>query len=149
MYSNTNTYQCYQNCVLMLIFSPGIILCVSMVWSTQELYCDYFIMFKGSAVRTTDTFNVGDFLLEYRGTVEQFDCTTEQAHIPHTYLFKALSHLAGQLTGKRTKSHSVRDFSPVVNYTCPFAKNSSNVVSGREPVEYSRSKRTSNGRGTE
>ena len=53
-----------------------------------ELYCDYFIMFKGFAVRTTDTFNVGDFLLEYRGTVEPFDCTTEQARIPHTYLFR-------------------------------------------------------------
>jgi hypothetical protein len=62
----------------------------------------------------------------------------------HAHL-KALSHLAGLITGKRTKFLSVRDFSPVVNYTCPFAKNTSNVVSGSVPEKQTDAERTRNG----
>ena len=62
---------------------------------------------------------------------------------------KALSHIAGQMTGKRTKINSVGDATPVVNFLYPFPRNSMTVVSGRVPVEYRRRKRRSNGRGTE
>ena len=60
-------------------------------------------------------------------------------------MLKALSHIAGQLAGKGTKNQSVRCFSPVVNYTCPFAKNTSNVVPGSVPVHYRRRKRPRDG----
>ena len=82
---------------LKTVMWPVFIICTKYLYPQRQRWvpcpwCTLFInlfLCVGYAVFTSETFNVGAFLLEYRGMVEQFDCNTEQALGRHMYLFKS------------------------------------------------------------